>query len=377
VTIPVNLKGDTTSPKRSIWPLLNVMQRSTMATLADWDRVDRTISKCRQLLADAVVEDDFQTIGLRCREALISLAQVVWDETRHPTLDGIAPSETDAKRRLEAYIAAELASSANEEARKHSRSALAFALALQHKRTAVYRDAALCLEGTVAVVNLVAIIQGHRSPSQPRSDLGTAVAWTAERVKTPAPQLMNQEKVFSAEVIEEIAPIPADLAALADEVVAERLSRIFAGGCLPTVLTRGPKLIIHIVPMFALKKGASIDHQAMQNSRSRFKPPQYESFDERTNIEGWHLWQPPESVPLLPNPVSSWCSMVTNEGITEIIMTLETADVGGVSFTLGYPLEADIVETLDQVADGYAMLRIRGLSCPRSRRAKSRARFCR
>jgi hypothetical protein len=40
--------------------------------------------------------------------------------------------------------------------------AVALSLALQHKRTADFRMAALCSEGTLSVVNMLAIIAGRR-----------------------------------------------------------------------------------------------------------------------------------------------------------------------------------------------------------------------
>jgi hypothetical protein len=127
-----------------------------------WERIDRTVQKARANLASASNEEDFQAVGLLCREVLITLGQEVWDVARHPPLDGVDPSETDAKRRIGAYVSAELAGGANEEARKHALAALALAVALQHRRTADFRDAAMCLEGTTSVVNLVAIIEGRR-----------------------------------------------------------------------------------------------------------------------------------------------------------------------------------------------------------------------
>jgi len=131
-----------------------------------WERIDRTIDRARQQLAGARSEEDFQTVGLLCREALITLGQVVWVEDRHPPLDGVAVSDTDAKRRLEAYIAVELASGVNEQARKHARAALDLAVSLQHRRTATFRDAAMSLEGTTSVVNLIAIVDGRRDRAE-------------------------------------------------------------------------------------------------------------------------------------------------------------------------------------------------------------------
>jgi hypothetical protein len=87
---------------------------------------------------------------------------MVYDPSRHATTDNVMPSQTDAKRMLEAFIAAELAGGAYEEARRHAKSTLDFAVALQHRRTATFRDAALCVEATSSAINIIAILAGRR-----------------------------------------------------------------------------------------------------------------------------------------------------------------------------------------------------------------------
>ena len=129
-----------------------------------WAKVDRQLDGAREQLARAQSEEDFQAVGLRCREVLISLSQEAFDPTLHSTKDGIAPSGTDAKRMLDAYLLTELPGNKNEEARKHTRAALEFAVSLQHRRTATFRDAALCAEATASIVNLIAILSGRRDP---------------------------------------------------------------------------------------------------------------------------------------------------------------------------------------------------------------------
>jgi hypothetical protein len=129
-----------------------------------WPKVDRTIGEIRKRLAEARTAEQFQAVGLLCRESLISLAQAVYNPLSHPTLDGVRASNTDAKRMLEAYIAAELPGSGNEVARKHARAGYELAVELQHRRTADFRQAALCAEATAAVVNAIAIISGVRDP---------------------------------------------------------------------------------------------------------------------------------------------------------------------------------------------------------------------
>lgn len=127
-----------------------------------WQKVDRQLQEMRDRLDMADAEEKYQAVGLLCREVLISVAQQMFDARKHSTIDGIPPSDTDAKRLLEAIFEAELKGSANEEARGHAKAAVRLALALQHKRTADFKMAALCAEGTWSVVNMLAILAGRR-----------------------------------------------------------------------------------------------------------------------------------------------------------------------------------------------------------------------
>jgi len=127
-----------------------------------WSRVDRGTASIRSRLHQATVEEDFQGVGHLCREVLISVAQAVYDPDLHSPDDDVIPSETDAKRKLDSYFAVELAGGSEEGARRHAKAVLTFANDLQHHRTATYRQAALCAEATISVVNIVAIISGRR-----------------------------------------------------------------------------------------------------------------------------------------------------------------------------------------------------------------------
>lgn len=128
-----------------------------------WPKVDRQVQQAKAALAMASNEEDFQSVGLLCRETLISVAEYCYDPGKHKAIDGIEPSSADAKRLLEAVFDTELAGRGNEESRAHSRAAVRLSYALQHKRTATFVMAALCLEATVSVVNLLAIVFGRRS----------------------------------------------------------------------------------------------------------------------------------------------------------------------------------------------------------------------
>jgi hypothetical protein len=127
-----------------------------------WPRVDRGVDAVRRQLETAASEEDFQTVGLLCRETLISLAQAVYVPDRHAPTDGTKISPTDAFRMLDAYFGAELSGGSNEVSRAHAKASLKLANELQHRRTATLRDAALCAEATRSVVNIIAIISGRR-----------------------------------------------------------------------------------------------------------------------------------------------------------------------------------------------------------------------
>jgi hypothetical protein len=127
----------------------------------DWSAVDRHLMTAATQLRRAVSSEDFQAVGLFCRESLISLSQAVFDSSRHQSKDGVQPSPTDSKRMLDAFFSSELSGGSNEEARRHARASVSLADALVHRRTATYRDAALCLEATQSTANLVFIINGR------------------------------------------------------------------------------------------------------------------------------------------------------------------------------------------------------------------------
>ncbi len=127
-----------------------------------WEKVDRTVDKIINGLIHEKDEEEYQAVGLFCRECLISLAQAVYNPEKHTPSDGIQPSETDAYRMLEAYFSFEFHGTDNEPLRRHAKASLILANNLQHKRTATYKDAALCSEATRTVVNIVAITSGRR-----------------------------------------------------------------------------------------------------------------------------------------------------------------------------------------------------------------------
>jgi hypothetical protein len=127
-----------------------------------WERVDRALRKARGKLSTGVNEEDFQEIGLLCREILISLAQEVYNPDIHKTYDGVSPSDTDASRMIIAFLSHVVGGKSNETKRKYAKASTQLAAELQHKRTASFRDAAFCLEATSSMVNTCAILSGIR-----------------------------------------------------------------------------------------------------------------------------------------------------------------------------------------------------------------------
>jgi hypothetical protein len=126
-----------------------------------WERVDRTLAKARKQLDTASAEEDYQAIGLLCREVMISLAQAVYDPSIHVSEDGVTPSATDANRMLEAYIRHVFPGESYKEVRAHARAALALALNVQHRRTATRQLAELCLEAAMSTTAVISIISSR------------------------------------------------------------------------------------------------------------------------------------------------------------------------------------------------------------------------
>lgn len=147
-------------------PLISRLQtgREDEYQVTGWERVDRTVGEVRERLASAESEEQFQAVGLLCRDALISLAQAVYDRSLHPPIDSVEPSDTDSNRMLEAYISAEMKGDANEELRRYTKASLRLANMLTHHRRADFRGAAVCVEATTATINTIAIIAGKRDP---------------------------------------------------------------------------------------------------------------------------------------------------------------------------------------------------------------------
>ena len=140
-------------------------------SLTGWPRVDRTLDEIRTRLRVASNEEQFQAVGVLCREVLISLAGAVFDPDKHPplTTEDVAASNTDARRMLDRFVEAEAGGKSNATMRRYVKVAVQFANEVQHQRTAAYRSTALCAEATAGLVNIIAILDGRRDVGQASS----------------------------------------------------------------------------------------------------------------------------------------------------------------------------------------------------------------
>ena len=169
-----------------------------------WSRARRTIELMQQRLPGAQHEEDFQGIGLLAREAFISMAQAVYDASRHPSEDRVLPSETDAKRMLVSFVAAELSGPSKEDARKFMRSAVMFADVLIHKRSAGRMDAQLVLAAIESVSRLISILGNVAEQGEPWEGVeidGRFFGWSGPTLhdlqdRTPVPAVQELEQAL-------------------------------------------------------------------------------------------------------------------------------------------------------------------------------------
>lgn len=152
------------SPLRETLQNYGNTSRHVVPEPTGWTRVDRGLDKVREALDRAKNEEDFQGVGLLCRETLISAAQEVYVPFLHRLASEPLPSSTDFFGMFELYITHELSGAANEVLRNYAKSTNKLANQLVHHRTATLREAMLAAEATRATVNFIAIIAGKRSP---------------------------------------------------------------------------------------------------------------------------------------------------------------------------------------------------------------------
>ena len=140
-------------------------QRATdvepIVQLDEWERLNRTIIKIKKDSMSARNEEDFQGVGLLCRETIISLAQAVYDPIIHGQFDetGVNIGKTDAVRMISNYLSVKLSGNSHEEMRAYAKTTNKLANMLTHKRTASKRDMMLVTSATISLINFIGILE--------------------------------------------------------------------------------------------------------------------------------------------------------------------------------------------------------------------------
>lgn len=123
-----------------------------------WQELDRKIAEIRKQFKEAINPEQFNAIGAICRSTYISLSNKVFDPSLHKTTDGVTPSSTDYKRKLEAFINYKLTGSTNESFRSYCKKTMDLADELTHKTTATKTQTALTITSLISVINIIKIL---------------------------------------------------------------------------------------------------------------------------------------------------------------------------------------------------------------------------
>jgi hypothetical protein len=117
-----------------------------------WERVDDQIVQLRDRYTSALTTEDFQAVGLLCRDIFVSLDEAVFDSTQHVP-DGEEPPDQLVDRLL-AVVEHEASGASNKELRGLLKSNIDYANKVQHDRAATRRQARIVAEVTMTCVTL-------------------------------------------------------------------------------------------------------------------------------------------------------------------------------------------------------------------------------
>lgn len=129
-----------------------------------WDRVDLQLSQLRERFATARTVEDFQAIGLLCRDVFISLAEATFDAGEHLPDAAELPGAADAKARLGLTVDAVAGGASNRELRAVLKASFDLANKVQHARAGTLSEAAIVAESTVASVNIMRVLMIGAAP---------------------------------------------------------------------------------------------------------------------------------------------------------------------------------------------------------------------
>ena len=143
-------------------PLIDTLENSEENTTTllhyeptGWDLVDDGVGRMKDVLVSAEKTLDYQSVGMYGRELLITLAQTVFDKSKHPSTDGTDIGSADSKRMLDAYIHYCMHKKSKEREVKFAKASVDFSNELTHNRTATAMDAELCYNAVLSTVHII------------------------------------------------------------------------------------------------------------------------------------------------------------------------------------------------------------------------------
>ena len=105
--------------------------------------------------------EDFQSIGVLCREVLVSLGQLVYNPALHGEDDetGTKIGKADAERMFLAYFKYKLSGKHNKELRDYVKGVKGIANQLTNKDTSTRKDMLLTVSMTLSLINFIGILE--------------------------------------------------------------------------------------------------------------------------------------------------------------------------------------------------------------------------
>lgn len=129
----------------------NIVYRKT-----GWDKIDDSVNSLLIDLNSAEDRIDINQIGVRCRETIIELANIVYkDEIHHPSDYPNQISSKDAKRKFDGYFEYKFKGSSNKDKRDFAKSCYALANYLTHSDNLTVKDARLGIVATLSLIQFI------------------------------------------------------------------------------------------------------------------------------------------------------------------------------------------------------------------------------
>jgi len=132
-----------------------------------WAVITQSLEHIEADTRAAQTDDDIRAIGTRCRETVISLAQLAYSPERHLPPGEVAPGIADSERMLGLFMDANFQDSSATEARTFVRALLKLSHAVVHRRPASIRDAKLAVAGVRTLIEAVALLTGQEIQFEP------------------------------------------------------------------------------------------------------------------------------------------------------------------------------------------------------------------